>query len=88
MTFRISRRTVLAAGLVFMASPMYADTTQQLIGSKKLSVEEAYDLAANGAITLVDIRRPDEWAATGVGEGAKPLDMRRKDFVAELDLFG
>ena len=33
---------------------------------------------------LVDIRRPDEWALTGVGQGAHPLDMRRDDFTAAL----
>lgn len=33
---------------------------------------------------MIDIRRPDEWDKTGVAEGARPLDMRRNDFVAEL----
>lgn len=45
---------------------------------------EAYELAKAGEITLIDIRRPDEWAATGIPEGAAPLDMRREDFIAEL----
>lgn len=35
-------------------------------------------------ITLIDIRRPDEWQRTGVGAGAVPLDMRRRDFTAAL----
>ncbi len=35
-------------------------------------------------MVLVDIRRPDEWARTGVGAGAQPLDMRREDFIAAL----
>lgn len=37
-----------------------------------------------GDVMLIDIRRPDEWAATGMAEGAQGLDMRRDDFVAAL----
>lgn len=33
---------------------------------------------------MIDIRRPDEWARTGVGEGAVALDMRRPDFIDAL----
>ncbi|SLN25023.1 molybdopterin biosynthesis protein MoeB [Roseovarius albus] len=49
-----------------------------------MDADKAYELAKAGEITLVDIRRPDEWAATGIPAGAKPLDMRREDFIAEL----
>lgn len=49
-----------------------------------LSPADAHALAKSGEITLVDIRRPDEWAKTGSGEGAHRLDMRRDDFVPEL----
>ena len=46
--------------------------------------DEAYRLGITGAAKLVDIRRPDEWAHTGIGEGAHPLDMRRDDFIPAL----
>ena len=46
--------------------------------------EEAHQQAVTGVSTLVDIRRPDEWAHTGIGEGAHPLDMRRDDFIPAL----
>lgn len=85
MSISLTRRALLLSGMAFVALPAGAQTAAQLIASKTLSVEDAYDLAQNGAITLVDIRRPDEWAATGVGEGANPLDMRRKDFLSALD---
>jgi len=49
-----------------------------------LRVAEAHAQAVTGDIVLIDIRRPDEWRKTGVGEGAEPLDMRRKDFVEIL----
>ena len=49
-----------------------------------LSVGAAHSQALDGDIVLIDIRRPDEWRKTGVGVGAQPLDMRRKDFVDAL----
>lgn len=54
------------------------------IDSGDLSVQDAHRAAMAGDILLLDIRRPDEWARTGIGEGAVPLDMRRADFVAAL----
>jgi rhodanese-related sulfurtransferase len=38
-----------------------------------------------GSLILVDIRRPDELALTGVAAGAVPLDMRDDGFVDMLD---
>ncbi|MEH6646101.1 rhodanese-like domain-containing protein [Sulfitobacter sp.] len=49
-----------------------------------LSVTDAHSAALSGDITLIDIRRPDEWARTGVPEGALPLDMRDPDFTQRL----
>ncbi len=51
-----------------------------------LSVQEAHARAAAGDILLIDIRRPDEWRATGIGAGAHPIDMRRDDFTDALTL--
>lgn len=79
-----TRRFFFIGALFAFSVPAFGETTKELLASKKLSVEDAYDLAEEGVITLVDIRRPDEWSSTGVGEGAHPLDMRRKDFVAQL----
>lgn len=45
----------------------------------------AYKLAKSGQITLLDIRRPDEWRKTGSAKAAHRLDLRRKDFVTVLD---
>lgn len=50
-----------------------------------LSAEEAHRQAGTGEILLIDIRRPEEWAATGSAEGAVRLDMRRDDFIAALE---
>lgn len=45
---------------------------------------EALEAASRGEVLFVDIRRPDEWAATGIPEGAVPLDLRRDDFLEAL----
>lgn len=47
----------------------------------QISVGDARAMAARGEIVLIDIRRPDEWARTGIPEHGLPIDMRRPDFV-------
>ncbi len=49
-----------------------------------ISATEAYEAAGSGEIILVDIRTPEEWAETGIPEGAVALDMRAADFVQNL----
>ncbi|MEM9550768.1 MAG: rhodanese-like domain-containing protein [Pseudomonadota bacterium] len=49
-----------------------------------LGVAEAHKLAGRGDIVLIDIRRPDEWKRTGIGEGAHAIDMRRDDFIEAM----
>ncbi len=46
-----------------------------------LTPPEALEQIRAGQLVMVDVRRPDEWARTGVAEGAVPIDMRRADFV-------
>lgn len=53
-------------------------------GGAALTAPDAHAAALSGSITLVDIRRPDEWARTGVPEGGLALDMRRDDFTDVL----
>jgi rhodanese-related sulfurtransferase len=50
-----------------------------------ISPPEAHKLAAGKEVVLVDIRRPDEWAETGVGEHAVKIDMEDPLFVAKLN---
>jgi rhodanese-related sulfurtransferase len=54
------------------------------VGQGDLTAPEALAQVQAGTLTLIDIRRPDEWARTGVAEGAIPLDMRRDDFAQAL----
>lgn len=62
---------------------LYAAITEETFGDS-VDVQTAHQLAQQGDIHLIDIRRPDEWKKTGSGEGATRLDMRRDDFIDEL----
>lgn len=83
----ISRRGLLVGTAAFVAGVVVAGRWFNFgatIDGGGLSVEDAHALAIAGEIVLVDIRRPDEWARTGIGQGAHPLDMRRADFLPAL----
>jgi rhodanese-related sulfurtransferase len=58
--------------------------TRDQFDGHALSPVAALERMNRGDITLIDIRRPEEWAATGIADGAVALDMRRADFVAAL----
>lgn len=49
-----------------------------------ISPLEAAKLQAEKKITLIDIRRPEEWRETGVAENAELLDMTDPMFAAKL----
>lgn len=50
----------------------------------KMTPDVAREMALAGEIVLIDIRRPEEWAETGVPDVALLLDMTSKDFLAKL----
>jgi rhodanese-related sulfurtransferase len=83
----LSRRQVLGLAVVGagVAAVSYRIVDfRPAYGGDSLTVQQAHAQAVAGKITLIDIRRPDEWRKTGVGEGANPIDMRRKDFIEAL----
>lgn len=83
------RKMLIGSGLAILGAAgfvaadgqnlFYAALTEDFPGGT-LTVQEAHAKATAGEIILVDIRRPDEWASTGSGEGAHRLDLRRDDF--------
>ena len=91
---RLSRRAflggavVLGTGLGIYAAggrDLYYSAITPAVAGMELDAEAAYEKAKAGEITLVDIRRPEEWASTGSGDGAARIDMRRDDFIDALD---
>jgi rhodanese-related sulfurtransferase len=73
-------RTLAAATLMLAA---VTGCSAQSAGPE-LSAQEADRRVQAGELTLVDIRRPEEWRQTGVARGAARLDMRRPDFAEAL----
>ncbi len=71
----ISRRVFLsgAGAALFAATPGVADAV--------MTPPELLEAVRRGDVLLVDVRRPDEWRATGIAEGAVPIDLRRSDFI-------
>jgi rhodanese-related sulfurtransferase len=81
----ISRRVMLGLGVAALVSVAVAyGQVYQTYDGRSIDATEAHRMAAAGQVTLVDIRRPDEWAETGSGAGALRLDLRNDDFVARL----
>lgn len=82
------RRLGVLAGAAVVGGALFAanwfNITANAAGDGMISVTAAHQSAKAGEIVLVDIRRPDEWGRTGVGEGAYPIDMRRRDFTEAL----
>ncbi len=83
-----TRRWVLLGGGAAIAAGFaireYRLIPQAYAGGQ-IAVATAHQQVLDGTIHLIDIRTPREWRATGVAEGAYPLDMRREDFVQALD---
>ena len=85
MAFKPTRRAVLftMSALVIVGAAMIG------VGGPPaprvaLTPDQAFEMAAAREILLIDIRRPDEWRATGVPEFGTPLDMRQPDFTTQL----
>ncbi|MEM9584903.1 MAG: rhodanese-like domain-containing protein [Pseudomonadota bacterium] len=95
MASKLTRRAFFGAGGLAVAgaafyvaggqNAFYALITEAS-AAEALDPIKAHQLAGAGQVTLVDIRRPDEWAKTGSGEHAHRLDLRRNDFIEQLDL--
>lgn len=65
-------RWLLAALLMSVS----AATVAQVAGpDAEMSASDAYELVTDGKVTLIDIRRPEEWRQTGVAQGALRINM-------------
>ncbi len=82
---RIARRGFVLGGLALVVvgtvgAARWFNVTAGVAGGD-LTAPEAQAAAAAGEIALIDIRRPDEWARTGIGANAVPIDMRSEGFI-------
>ncbi|WP_226803956.1 rhodanese-like domain-containing protein [Amylibacter sp. SFDW26] len=83
----MNRRVLIvgAIGAIAVGSIAWSEATKLPFKGDAISPSQAHEYATSGQIVLIDIRRPDEWNKTGSGQGASRLDMRRQDFITELD---
>jgi rhodanese-related sulfurtransferase len=68
-----TRRFMITAPTAFAAFPVLANDVQLL------TAVEAHEKMKSGAITLIDVREPVEWAESGVAEGAARINMRNPE---------
>jgi rhodanese-related sulfurtransferase len=73
-------RTLIAAALLAVSG--YACSLEG--AGPEIGAPEAYRRVQAGELTLVDIRRPEEWRQTGVAKGAVTIDMRDPAFAETL----
>ncbi|MDP7151285.1 MAG: rhodanese-like domain-containing protein [Paracoccaceae bacterium] len=71
----LNRRHVLFAATIAAASP-----TVLFASDHVLTATDAYAAMEQGNLILIDVRRPDEWMATGVADGAWLLNMQDERF--------
>lgn len=82
----ISRiRTVVLVATLALASLLSSGPVEAQETPVNISPPEVHRLAAEKKVLLVDIRRPDEWAETGVGEYAVTIDMEDPLFTTKLN---
>ena len=80
----LSRRLALLLPFAALGVALGYSLSPQVHASPTLDAETAFQRVKAGEIVLVDIRQPEEWAATGSPQGAHRLDMRRADFLKAL----
>lgn len=66
--------------LIFASLPAFAQEV--------MTADEAAEKAASGEVLIIDVRSPQEWAETGVPQGAERVTIHNPDgvqaFVAEV----
>lgn len=72
----MDRRAVLAT---MVAAALLAGGARA--GEPRLSAARAHAEAVAGRLLLLDIRTPQEWAKTGIGQGAVALSMHAEGFL-------
>lgn len=70
----LMRAGLMVAGLMALCLIATGNVLAQT-AQNEVSAADAYALLQDGDITLIDIRRPEEWRQTGVAQGATRINM-------------
>lgn len=82
--YETNRRGFLIGAISAAVVGSFMTTQPAIAADTVIKAPDAYVAAKAGNIILVDIRTPEEWAQTGIAEGAIALDMTDKTFVDSL----
>ena len=52
--------------------------------AQDVSAQTAHQYSVTGDVQIVDVRRPEEWAETGVAPGAALITLQDTDFLEQL----
>ncbi len=77
-------RLVLVSGVAAAFNPKLSLAKGPDLNGYRTAAE-AYALAKVGTVKLIDIRSPDEWRQTGIGEGAVKISMHEPGFISRVD---
>lgn len=87
---RVLISSLIASGLVLSACaqetsiPEKAPIMTEIPTAAEISVQETHQLRAADAVTLIDVRRPNEWKETGVAAGAIGATLQDDDFLDQI----
>ncbi len=73
-----TRRTMVLLGVAALVGPLITNAAQALPPAgpgAEFSAPQAFAANEAGQVTLIDIRRPEEWRQTGVAKGALRINM-------------
>lgn len=70
---------------LFLLVVLVSINTTALADFTKISVQEAYQLASQGKVMLIDIRAETEWQDSGVAPLAKTVSMHQEGGIAAFE---
>ncbi len=82
---KLARRSLIVLGLALCAClppAGFAQSPPQVMG-----VVQARQSALDDQLILIDVRRPEEWAETGIADVATEIDMRSPEFLKRVTDF-
>ena len=77
-------RYLMFAGAALAVAASGAAETETSPIPPEVSAVEAYALIEERDVVLIDVRRPEEWAETGVAKGAHRITLQDPDFLEQV----
>lgn len=72
--------------LAFVGLMSSSAIAQGFSAAVDITAQDAYQAMQDDDLVLIDVRTPEEWAQTGIAEGAHPISMLDREFLNQLAL--